>query len=134
MQLPYTQQSRDIYTKMYLLERIYSDAVKSDAKWNEVKDRLGFGNYTLANAKIITAEDFMYVAASTISGLNYSDYFETWGVGISQAAKDQVAANNILTQVPKLFYYVNNELPAIMPTVAETILLNGTSLWVDPTP
>jgi Immunomodulating metalloprotease helical domain/Peptidase M60, enhancin and enhancin-like/N-terminal domain of M60-like peptidases len=103
MQLPYTQQSWDVYTKMFLLERIYSDAIKSDAKWNAVKDRLGFGNYTLANAKTITAEDFMYVAASTISGLNYSDYFETWGVGISQAAKDQVAANNILTQVPSCF-------------------------------
>ncbi len=134
MQLPYTQQSWDVYTKMYLLERIYSDAIKSDTKWTAVKDRLGFGNYTLTNAKTITAEDFMYVAASTISGLNYSDYFEAWGIEITQAAKDQVAANNITTQVPKLFYYVNKELPAVMPTIAATIPLNGTSLWVDPTP
>jgi immunomodulating metalloprotease len=133
MQLPYTQQSWNVYTKIYLLERIFSDALKSDAKWAAVKDRLGFGNYTLANAKNITAEVFMYVAVSTIGGLNYSDYFETWGVGIAQAAKDQVATNNILTQVPKLFYYVNNDLPAAMPTITDTIPLNGTSLWVDPT-
>jgi Immunomodulating metalloprotease helical domain/Peptidase M60, enhancin and enhancin-like/N-terminal domain of M60-like peptidases len=134
VQLAYTQQSWDLYTKMYSLERIYSDAIKSEAKWAAVKDRLGFGNYTRADAANITAEDFMYIAASTIGDSNYSDYFEAWGIEISQAAKNQVAANNIMTQLPKLFYYVNNELPAAMPTNADTMPLNGTSLWADPTP
>ncbi|MEQ1559110.1 MAG: ImpA family metalloprotease [Methyloglobulus sp.] len=141
MQLVYTQQSWDVHTKMYLMERIYSDAIKSDAKWNAVKDKLGFGNYSLndtngaaLNAKNISANDFMYIAASVLGGRNYSDYFEAWGIEITQAAKDQVASNNIIIQVPKVFYYVNNELPAAMPTVADTIPLDGISQWLDPTP
>lgn len=141
MQLAYTQQSWDLYTKMYLLERIYSDALASDTKWNAVKGRLGFGNYSLTdvngvnrNAKNITAGDFMYIAVSTISASNYSDYFEVWGIELTQAAKDQVVANNILTQVPKLFYYVQNQLPAAMPTNADTLSLDGVSAWLDPTP
>ena len=134
MQLAYTQQSWDVYTKLYVLERIYTDALKSQAKWDAVKDRLGFGNYTLADATNISANDFMYVAVSVIGGRNYSDFFEIWGIELTQSAKDQVLADNITTQVPKRFYYVNNELPAVMPADADTIPLNGISTWVDPAP
>jgi hypothetical protein len=76
----------------------------------------------------------MYIGASTIAGKDYSAYFAAWGIEVTQAAKDQVAANGVSGQVPALFYYVNKELPAVMPTAADTIPLDGTSVWFDPTP
>ncbi|WP_154724462.1 ImpA family metalloprotease [Thiothrix nivea] len=141
MQLAYTQQSWDLYTKLYLMERIYTDAIKSDTKWSAVKDLLGFGSYPRADsdgvsgndATTLSGNDFMYIAASNIAGKNYSDFFEAWGIEVSQMAKDQVAALGITTQVPKLFYYVHDELPAVMPTMADTIPLDGTRTWTVPT-
>ncbi|MDD5393834.1 MAG: ImpA family metalloprotease [Thiothrix sp.] len=138
MQLAYTQQSWDVYTKMYLMDRILSDAVKdtsvSNNKWDAVKGLLGMGNYNRTDASNLNGNDFMYLAASKIAGKDYSNYFAAWGIEVSAAAKTQVALNGFTTQVPNLFYYVNNELPAVMPTLPDTIPLDGTSGWVDPPP
>jgi hypothetical protein len=83
------------------------DALGSVAKWDAVKNLLGFGDYLLddtqgtsRNAKNITSNDFMYVALSVIEQRNYSNYFAAWGISLSQAVKDQVAANGITAQVP----------------------------------
>ena len=134
MQLAYTHQSWDIYTKIYLMERIFSDAIQSDTKWAAVKDRLGFGNYSRTAAQNINGNDFMYIAASMVGVRNYSDFFEAWGIELTQAAKDQVTANNIAAQVPKRFYYVNNELPAVMPLDTYSLPLDGVATWAVPTP
>jgi len=134
IQLVYTQQSWDLYTKLFLMERIFTDAIKTDATWNEAKALLGFGAYTKLDAGNISGNDFLYISASVIAQKNYSDYFGAWGIEVSQAAKDQVTANGLTVQIPKRFYYVHNELPAVMPTDADTIPLDGTSVWADPTP
>ena len=134
MQLAYTQQSWDLYTKLYLLERIYTDAILSDAKWVTVKGLLGFGNYTRTDASNITGNDFLYVAASKVAGKDYRDYFTVWGIETSPAAQAQVVANGAAGQVPKVFYYVDKTLPAVMPTAAAVIPLNGTNVWVSPVP
>jgi hypothetical protein len=136
MQLAYTQQSWEIYTKLYIMDRILSDAVKdtTDAKWNAVKTKLGLSNYSRSDANNLNGNDFMYLAVSNIAGKDYSYYFQVWGIEVSAAAKAQIAANNISESVPAVFYYVDNELPAIMPSLADAIPLDGTSTWADPTP
>lgn len=135
IQLAYSQQSWEVYTKLYLMERIFSDAIKTDAKWAAAKDLLGFGSYTRTEAAAInTGNDFMYVATSKIAGKDYSNYFSAWGIEVSAKAKAQVAANGFVEQVPVLFYYVHKELPAVMPSVLDAIPLDGVRTWGDPTP
>ncbi|WP_020560865.1 ImpA family metalloprotease [Thiofilum flexile] len=134
IQLMYTAGSWDFYTEMYIMERILTHAVKSDTRWNAVKNQLGLSQYTRTAANNLNAGDFMYLAASKIMQKDYRDYFAAWGISVSQAAKDQVAANGFTTLVPTLFYYVQGELPVSMPTLADTIPLDGVSAWVDPTP
>ena len=134
MQFAYSHQSWDLYTKLYLMERIFTDAIKTDAKWSAAKDLLGFSAYSRTDATAISGNDFLYIAASKIAGKDYSNYFAAWGIEVSAAAKAQTVANGFTDAIPSVFYYVNNELPAVMPTVADTIPLNGTSAWVDPTP
>lgn len=136
IQLAYTQQSWDMYTKLYLMERMLSDAVKdsSGAKWEAVKYQLGMGTYTRETANDISGNDFIYIAASKLAGRDYRNYLAAWGIETSQTAQAQVAALGITEQVPLLFYYVHNELPAVMPTLADTLPLDGVSGWADPTP
>ncbi|MEZ5534456.1 MAG: ImpA family metalloprotease [Thiolinea sp.] len=132
IQLVYTRQSWDMYTKMYLMERIFTDALTSDTKWDAVKSLLGFADYTRTEAKDISSNDFMYIAASKIAGKNYSDYFVAWGIEVSQKARNQINALGFTQQIPAVFYYVHKELPAVMPTLADAIPLDGTSLWAKP--
>jgi hypothetical protein len=118
------------------MDRILSDAVKdtTDAKWNAVKTKLGLSNYSRSDANNLNGNDFMYLAVSNIAGKDYSHYFQVWGIEVSAAAKAQIAANNISESVPAVFYYVDNELPAVMPSLTDAIPLDGTSTWADPTP
>ena len=134
IQLMYTEGNWDFYTKMYIMERILTHAVQNDLRWNAVKDQLGLSQYTRSAASSLNGNDFMYLAASKIAGKDYRNYFSAWGIAVSQAAQDQVTANGLTNLVPALFYYVQNELPVAMPTLADTLPLNGTSAWLDPTP
>ncbi|MEB4590957.1 ImpA family metalloprotease [Candidatus Thiothrix sp. Deng01] len=134
MQLAYTQQSWDLYTKLSLMERIYSDALNNDANWNAVKGLLGFGSYTRTDASNISGNDFLYITASKLAGKDYSNYFAAWGIEISATARAQVVANGVSGQVPAVFYYVDKELPAVMPSAAKAIPLDGVSAWADPAP
>ncbi|WP_020560866.1 ImpA family metalloprotease [Thiofilum flexile] len=135
MQLMYTAGSWDFYTKLYIMERILSHAVQNDARWDAVKNQLGLSQYTRTAAGNLNAGDFMYLATSKIMQKDYRDYFAAWGISVSQAAKDQVAANGFTTLVPAALYYIpTGELPITMPTPADLIPLDGVSTWTDPTP
>lgn len=136
IQLAYSEQSWDFYTKAYIMERILTDAVRdtTDAKWNAVKAKLGMANYSRTAADAITGNDFLYLMASNVAGKNYIKFFNVWGIEVSSTAQQQVADNGYTTVVDPVFYYVNNELPAAMPTQADAIPLDGVRTWADPTP
>jgi hypothetical protein len=85
-------------------------------------------NYNRIDASTISAADFMYLGASLISGKNYSDYFEKWGVDISQTAKDQVFANGITEPAPAVMYYVHDVLPVAMPSQEDALPLDGVEI------
>jgi hypothetical protein len=52
----------------------------------------------------MSGNDFMYLAVSVIANRNYGNYFDAWGIEVSQAAQDQITANGTVTQVPAEFY------------------------------
>jgi hypothetical protein len=130
LQLVYTDQSWDLITRLYIIERIFSDARYNDENWLAVRHQLGFDNYSAEDAQAINGNDFLYIATSGITGRNYLDYFTAWGIQVSQPAANQVSANNITEQVPARFYYVEGNLPVRMPTT--TLPLDGVSAWGNP--
>ncbi|MGI9302516.1 MAG: ImpA family metalloprotease [Gammaproteobacteria bacterium] len=131
IQLAYANASWDIYTLMYLMERIFTDAIKTDAKWTAAGGNLGFGNYTRAEARNINGNDFMYVAVSLITDMDHADYFEAWGIEISAEAKAQVQANGSAGMAPAVMYYVEgNKIFADFPnTPANVRPLDGVTAW-----
>ena len=80
--------------------------------------------------KTMSGNDFMYLAVSAIANRNYVNYFDTWGIEVSQAALDQITANGIVTQVPAEFYFIGGNLPVAMPSA--TLPLDGTTAYADP--
>ena len=127
VQLAYANQSWEVWTKMYLIEREFTHAIKSEAEWLARRDRLGFSNYALADAQGISGNDFMAVALSFISDKNHTAFLAAWGVEVSAAATNQILANGAIEDMPLLFYVVTDTLPSTIPS--ETRPLDGVSAW-----
>jgi len=130
VQLVYAAGDWDVWTKVYIAERIFEDASRDEAKWLAVRDRIGFGAYAASEARAISGNDFLYVMVSVIDGSDYADWFAAWGVETSDEARAQVASNGILSDEPVVFRYVGGTLPVARPS--GVIPLDGRSRWADP--
>ncbi len=123
-QLIFVHQTWDIYTKLYLLDRLLTDALKSDEKWQDNKSKLGFSNYTVEDAKTLRGNDFMAIALSNISQQDHRNYFSMWGIKVSEKSQQQIISNGFSSSVPRVFYPVNgNALTAALP--AKKVVLDG---------
>jgi hypothetical protein len=123
-QLIFVHQTWDIYTKLYLLDRLLTDALKSEEQWQANKGKLGFSNYTIEDAKTLNGNDFMAIALSNISQQDHRNYFSLWGVKITEKAQQQIISNGFLSRVPRVFYPVNgNKLTAALPR--KKVVLDG---------
>jgi hypothetical protein len=129
MQLVYIHQSWDIYPKLYLIERLFTDAISSDEKWEINKSKLGFSSYTKEEAKAIIGNDFMAVVLSKFTKKDHRDIFEAWGIEVLTKAKEQIQTNGYADgTVPMLFHKAPDRgLYKILPT--ETLPLDGTSVY-----
>jgi len=115
-QLVFVHQSWDIYTKLYLIDRLLTGALASDEKWQTNKQRLGFSNYTKAEAQALNGNDFMAIVLSNITQQDHRNYFSMWGVKINSKAQQQIISNGFLSSVPRVFYPVNQDkLTAVLP-------------------
>ncbi len=129
IQLVYINQSWDIYTIMYLIDRQYSHALSSKKLWDSQRKQLGFSNYTRKQAKNISAEDFMYISTCYFSHKNYLDYFNAWGILVSDKAEKQAKINGYKGMMPAQFYHIDgNKIYAKIPNgKAKTSKLDGKS-------
>ncbi|MGI9334267.1 MAG: ImpA family metalloprotease, partial [Gammaproteobacteria bacterium] len=133
-QLAYVNGSWHVYTQLYLVERLFTEAIKGDATWAAEKDKLFFSTYTRTQARDITAEDFMYVVLSCMSLRDHREWFEAWGVAVSALAVSQVAACGTTESVPLEYYHTDDgPIYAELPDFPSNILpLDGVSPYRDP--
>ncbi len=113
----------DVFTAMYLLERIFSHAIEMDT-WSEHKDALGFSTYNFAPGDI-DSNDFMLITLSFITGKDHRAFFDMWGITYSSKAAGQVASYGF-PEAPKVFYANDdsNNLPH-----PEPVSIDGSSAW-----
>jgi len=132
--------SWEVYTKLYLMERIFEDGCESEEKWDSVKSKLGFDDYNLTEAKelldwanLIGGNDFMVITLSKIANRDYRDYFRAWGLRISDKANSQLDSTNYEEKIaPQYFLYRDdNDLVVDMPT--KSLPLDGARLLVSET-
>ncbi len=106
-----------LFTLMYLHERLFSDALRSDSHWQSENTKLGFSNYTTRPTSI-TAEDFMLISHSLITNTDQRPFYDMWGIEYSSEASAQVAALGLTNTASKVFYtldthcqFTNSTLP-----------------------
>lgn len=113
----------DVFTAMYVLERIFTHALNTDT-WDEHKDSLGFSTYQFAPTDI-DSNDFMLVALSFVTSKDQRPFFDMWGITYTSKAGSQVASFDF-TEAANIFYANDdsNNLPH-----PEPVAIDGTSAW-----
>ena len=113
----------DVYTLMYLHERLFSDALND---WDNRTGSLGFDQYTEA-PNDISGNDFMLISVSYVTGRDHRGFFDMWGIDYSSEAANQVLAYDFEEAA---LSYVPNTNVNITPTGAP-IPIDGESAWVE---
>jgi hypothetical protein len=131
----------DIFPVLYAQTRILGRAARDAASWNAARASLGFdlfpydGHATYGGRRVgdIPGNDFLVVALSFVSGLDFRPYFRDHGVRVSDLALAQVQAHvdagRVAGAVGGTAVVLDTDLaPADLSTVA-TVALDGAATW-----
>jgi hypothetical protein len=129
----------DIYTKLYIIERLFREAIKSDSSWSDNKSKLGFSSYSRDNAKaldkwdnLLAGNDFMSIVLSNINQKDYRAFFDIWGMKISDKAKAQIEINGISKgTIPTDFYIFRDDKNMLLEAPTKIIPIDGANLLLD---
>jgi len=83
-----------LLARLHILEREFNRARSDTMAWDAKKTSLGFASYSKAEADAISNNDWMVIAVSKVTGLDYRDYFTMWGQAFGAKASTQVADLN----------------------------------------
>ncbi len=97
-----------LLARLHILEREFNRARGDTATWDAKKTSLGFASYSKAEADAISNNDWMVIAVSKVTGLDYRDYFSMWGQAYSAKANTQVADFNHATAARRFFISSSN--------------------------
>ena len=92
-----------LLARLHILEREFNRARSDATTWDAKKTSLGFSSYSKAEADAISSNDWMVIAVSKVTGMDYRDYFSMWGQAYSTKANDQVVAFNHATAERRFF-------------------------------
>ncbi len=139
-QLLFASNDPDFYTKMYLLQRIAENRDNNDSDWSNYKDRLGFSSYTRSEFSDMNGNDFMAITSSFLIGKDMSQFFEGFGISVSDDAKAQIATEGYAESLGMGIYYVPSDSSSIVPVnfITESkdhyfIELTSDAVYEDPT-
>jgi hypothetical protein len=79
-------------TRLQILDRACKDAVSSSDTWDAKKRDLGFDSYSLDEFKKISKNDWLLIAYSFASGLDFREFLDMFGLEYSAKASSQVAS------------------------------------------
>ena len=137
-QLMFASRDYDLYTKMYITERLVKEYKKDENIWIENRDALGFSDYSLSEIKAITSNDFIAILASRVADKDLSQFIEGFGVSVSSKAKLQIDSFS-LSEPPLLegVYFIElddfNHRSVLLPDESLFIPLGNESEYISPT-
>jgi hypothetical protein len=114
----------EVFTAMYLHERLFSTAFGNVDTWNEQKQALGFDTYEIA-PRSIGANDFMLISLSFVTEQDQRPFFDMWGIDYTDTASAQVAAYDYAA-VERLFFASSNVCTDLEGQAVE---VNSDAVW-----
>ncbi|MFC3912867.1 ImpA family metalloprotease [Pseudaeromonas sharmana] len=133
----------NLFTLLYQHSRLFGRYAANADDWLANRDRLGFslfpyeGHTVYGGNKVssIPGNDFMLVALSRLTGLDWRSHFELLGLRYSSLAAEQVALNASRGALPMGMYVLETNLPPANLSAGLTFLPlatdNASTLWPD---
>ena len=133
----------NLFTLLYQHSRLFGRYASNADDWLANRDRLGFslfpyeGHAVYGGSKVssIPGNDFMLVALSRLTGLDWRSHFELLGLRYSSLAAEQVALNATRGTLPMGMYVLETNLPPANLSSGLTFLPlatdNASTLWPD---
>ncbi|PTQ90149.1 ImpA family metalloprotease [Agitococcus lubricus] len=118
------QNGWQIYTLMYLHERLFTEAIKSSTAWTANSVKLGFGTYSAAPTSM-NGNDFMLISYSYLTAKDQRPLFDAWGITYSDAANQQVASYGFMPAT--VVYYGATEHCSTLKVAARPV--DGVTVW-----
>jgi hypothetical protein len=84
------QNGYHIVPRIHMLDRAVHDALDTDESWTASRTKLGFSQYSRADAQAISNNDFIAVTLAFVTGLDYRDFMAMWGISVSAKAAEQI--------------------------------------------
>lgn len=122
--LTYLNSGWDVYTLLYLQERLFTEAINTEETWDAKKTAIGFASYDNAPSDI-DGNDFMLIGISYITQKDQRPFFDLWGITYSDAASAQVADYGY-DPAPEIFFANDDTNTDPHPT---PVTINGASIW-----
>ena len=89
--------------RLHILDREFNRAIKNETDWEAKRAGLGFASYAYNEAKNVSNNDWLTIAISWATGLDYRDYIQMWGQEFSAKADAQVNGYGY-TAVPRNYF------------------------------
>ncbi len=121
-QLAFATNDWNVFPKLYITDRLFTEYIKQESVWEEKKNALGFSSYSWSEAKQINSNDFMVIVTSEIANKDLSKFYEGMLIQVSDKAKQQISLSAYPEQLNPGLYYVDYDtttktVPIELPTI-----------------
>ncbi|WP_299801875.1 ImpA family metalloprotease [uncultured Shewanella sp.] len=116
-----------LLARLHILLREFERAKGSEELWLQKRAPLGFSQYSLDAAKSITNNDFLMVAMSFSTKLDYRQMYQMWGLATTPLAKEQVAGFNFTVIDSKVYVY--NPGDYCLSLDLQEVAVDGLQAW-----
>lgn len=113
----------DVYTLLYLHDRLTDQALRDEDTWDAGKGALGFDTY--ADRPDMDGNDFMLLSMSWLTERDQRPFFDMFGITWSAAADAQLDAYGLEPE-PRTFWASTNANLAPHP---DPVFIDGVSVW-----
>ncbi|WOH36588.1 ImpA family metalloprotease [Thalassotalea fonticola] len=114
--------------RQHIIHREFKQAIKNKNTWLAKRANLGFSQYSLQQAKKIKQNDWLLIATSHAAKLDFTDYYQMWGINFTDTAKAQVQSFKHEV-VPNVFF--NFSAKQYCETLdVKAIPIDGKQPWV----
>lgn len=127
------QDGWNAYARLHMLDREFNRSDDDDTVWLSKRDNLGFSNFTRTEARALDNVDWMVIAVSYITRLDYRNFFRMYGYVPSVEADAQVASF-AYPAAPQVFCLSTSDgYGRGQGFNSMTLPIDGTQVWPDET-
>ena len=116
-----------LLARLHILLREFERAKANEDIWLEKRASIGFSGYSLDTAKAISNNDFLLIAMSYSTRLDYRDLYQMWGLATTQGANDQVAGFNYTSIARQVYVYAPGDY--CLGLDLQAVAVDGNQTW-----